>query len=193
MTTDVLEKPAKVAINGVDVPTLLATIGAVGNQRELAKFTFRANGEWLRGTHSRTRMNGFSGAGGDHERDADFVVENDHPAVLVGGDNGATPVEFLLAALSACITAGIGNIASARQIKLKSVETTVEGDADLAGLLGLDENVRNGFGGIRATFRIKGDAPADKLRQIVEQSVRRSAVYDVLTNGTPVAIGIETD
>lgn len=193
MTTDVLEKPAKVAINGVDVPTLLATIGAVGGQRELAKFTFRANGEWLNGTHSRSRMNGFSGAGGEHARNQDFVAEADHPTVLVGGDNAPTPVEYLLAALSACITAGIGNIASARQIKLESVETTVEGDADLLGLLGLDENVRNGFSGIRATFKIKGDAPEEKLRQIVEQSVRRSAVYDVLTNGTPVAIGIETD
>lgn len=193
MTTDVLEKPAKVAINGVDVPTLLATIGAVGNQPELAKFTFRANGEWLKGTHSRARMNGFSGAGGDHERAQDFVAEADHPTVLVGGDNAPTPVEYLLAALSACVTAGIGNIASARQIKLESVETTVEGDADLLGLLGLDETVRNGFSGIRATFKIKGDAPEEKLRQIVEQSVRRSAVYDVLTNGTPVAIGIETD
>ena len=193
MTTDVIEKSAKVAINGVDVPTLMATLGAVDSQRELAKFTFRANGEWLNGTHSRTRMNGYSGAGGDHQRVTDFVVENDHPAVLVGGDNAATPVEFLLAALSACITAGIGNIASARQIKLTSVETTVEGDADLLGILGLDNGVRNGFSGIRATFKIKGDAPEEKLRQIVEQSVKRSAVYDVLTNGTPVVIGIETD
>lgn len=193
MTTEIIEKPAKVAINGVDVPTLMATLGAVDSQRELARFTFRADGEWLKGTHSRTRMNGYSGAGGDHRRAADFVVENDHPAVLVGGDNGATPVEFLLAALSACITAGIGNIASARQIKLESVETTVEGDADLLGILGLDTGVRNGFSGIRATFRIRGDAPQEKLRQIVEQSVKRSAVYDVLTNGTPVVIGIETD
>jgi len=193
MTTDVLEKPAKAAMNGVDVPTLLATIGAVDNQRELAKFTFRANGEWLNGTHSRARVNGYSGAGGDHERDADFVVESDHPVVLTGGDNAPAPVEYLLAALSACITAGIGNIASARQIKLESVETTVEGDIDLQGILGLNDAVRNGYNGIRATFKIKGDAPAEKLRQVVEQSVQRSAVYDVLTNGVPVAIGIETD
>jgi uncharacterized OsmC-like protein len=184
-------KPEKVAINGIDVPTLLATIGAVNEHRDLAKFTFRANGEWLKGTHSRININGYFGAGGEQGREADLVMEGDHPAVLCGGDNAPTPVEFLLAALSACITAGIGNIASARQIKLESVETTIEGDIDLLGILGLSDEVRNGYNGIRATFKIKGDASADALRQVVQQSVARSAVYDVLTNGVPVAINVE--
>ncbi len=188
MTTDVMEKPAKIAMNGVDVPTLLATIGAVGEQPELAKFTFRANGEWLKGTHSRTRINGFSGAGGDHERAEDFVTDGDHPAVLCGGDQAPTPVEYLLAALAACITAGIGNIASARQVTLHSVETTVEGDMDMQGILGLNDDVRNGFGAIRASFKIEGDAPAEKLQQIVQQSVARSAVFDVLTNGVQIQV-----
>lgn len=188
MTTAVMEKPAKVAMNGVDVPTLMATIGAVGEQPELAKFTFRATGDWLKGTHSRTRINGFSGAGGDHMRDQTFVAEGDHPAVLCGGDNAPTPVEYLLSALAACITAGIGNIASARQITLHSVETTVEGDIDLQGILGLNDNIRNGFGKIRASVEIKGDAPTEKLQQIVQQSVARSAVFDVLTNGVKVDI-----
>ena len=190
MTTATLEKPAKRAMNGVDVPTLLATIGAVGAQPELAQFTFRAEAEWLKGTHSRTRMNGFAGAGGEHRRDADFVAEGDHPAVLCGGDNAPTPVEYLLAALAACITAGIGNIASARQITLQSVETTVEGDIDLQGILGLNDEVRNGYSGIRARFRVQGDAPAETLRGIVEQSVARSAVFDVLKNGVAVDIDI---
>lgn len=188
MTTDVMEKPAKIAMNGVDVPTLLATIGAVGAQPELAKFTFRANGEWLKGTHSRMRINGFSGAGGDHTRADTFVSEGDHPAVLCGGDNAPTPVEYLLSALAACLTAGIGNIASARQITLYSVETTVEGDMDMQGLLGLNDAVRNGFGAIRASVKIKGDAPAEKLEKIVQQSIARSAVFDVLTNGVKVDV-----
>lgn len=190
MNTVVLDKPAKVAMNGVDVPTLMATIGAVGDQPELAQFTFRANGEWLKGTHSRTRINGFSGAGGDHERAQTFVVEGDHPAVLCGSDAAPTPVEYLLGALAACITAGIGNIASARQVELHSVETTVAGDIDLQGILGLDDGVRNGFNAIRASFRIKGNAPIEKLEQIVRQSVARSAVFDVLTNGVTVDIDV---
>lgn len=188
MTTATLEKPTKVAINGVDVPTFIATLGVVGQQPDIAKFTFRANGEWLSGTHSRTAFPGFFGAMADQEHKERHTIDGDHPQVLCGSDNGVTPVEMLLAGLSACITAGIGNIASIRQIKLHSVETTVEGDIDLNGILGLDKTVRNGFAGIRATFRIKGDASDEVLEQIVQQSVARSAVFDVLTNGVPVTV-----
>ena len=114
------------------------------------------------------------------------MIDADHPAVLVGADNGPTPVEFLLQGLAACLTAGIGNIAAVRGVKLSSVESVVEGDINLLGLLGLDREVRNGYSGIRASFKIRGDAPPEKLAAIVEQSRARSAVYDVLTNGCPV-------
>ena len=189
MTTATLERP-KVAMNGVDVPTLLGTINFVGDNPEGAKFQFRAKGEWMDGTHSRATMNGFFGAGEEHKRGVDFVVEGDHPAVLCGGDRGATPIEFLLSALAACITAGIGNIASARQIKLTSVQTTVEGDIDLLGLLGLNDEVRNGYNAIRAKVKIEGDAPAEKLAKVVEQSIARSAVFDMLKNGTDVSVEV---
>lgn len=188
MTTETLDRPAKVAINGVDVPTLLGTIGAVGDQRGLAKFQFRAKGDWISGTHSRATVNGYFGAGGEHGRDQDFVIEADHTTVLCGTDLGPTPVEYLLSALAACITAGIGNIASAKQIRLSSVKTTVEGDIDLQGLLGLNDQVRNGYQAIRCTVAIEGDAPADQLRKVVEKSVQRSAVFDMLKNGTDVRV-----
>ena len=186
--TSVVEKPAKVAINGVDVPTLLETIGVVAQQPEAAKFQFRANGEWVTGTHSKATVRGFFGAGAEQDRDTEFVIEGDHPAVLCGADHAATPVELLLGALAACLTAGIGNIASARQIKLDEVKTTVVGDIDLQGLLGLNDEVRNGFQAIRVTIDIKGDAEAEKLRKIVQQSVARSAVFDMLKNGTEVFV-----
>ncbi|MCT8997299.1 OsmC family protein [Chelativorans intermedius] len=188
MSTQTIETPTKVAMNGVDVPNLTATLGVVEGNRDLAKFTFRADGKWLSGTHSQATMAGYRGAGGDHERPRAHVIHGDHPAVLCGADNGATPVELLLAALSACITAGIGNIASIRQVKLHSVETTIEGDIDLQGIFGMDDTVRNGFSGIRARFRIAGDAPAEVLEKIVRQSVARSAVFDVLRNGVPVSV-----
>ena len=95
------------------------------------------------------------------------------------------PVEYVLHALAACLTAGIANIAAARNINLTSVESTVEGDIDLLGILGLGEGVRNGFQGIKVSFKLKGDDP-DKLRKVVEQSTARSAVYDIVTNGVPV-------
>lgn len=190
MTTATLEKPAKVAMNGVDVPNLLGTINAVAEQPVAAQFQFRAKGEWIKGTHSRATVNGYFGAGQEHRREADFVAEGDHPAVLCGADNAPTPVEYLLTALAGCITAGIGNIASARQIKLNAVKTTVEGNIDLQGLLGLNDEVRNGYQAIRCMVEIDGDAGAADLRKIVEQSVARSAVFDMLTNGTNVQVNV---
>jgi uncharacterized OsmC-like protein len=180
----------RVPMNGVDTPTLLATINAVKGQPELAKFQFRASSRWLAGTHSRSRSEAFSGAGGTHRHEHDFQFDADHPKVLVGGGAGPTPVEYLLHGLAACLTAGIANVAAARGVKLREVESTVEGDIDLRGIFGLSDEVRNGYQGIRVSFRIAGDAPQEKLREIVEQSRARSAVFDVLTNGTRVEIDV---
>jgi uncharacterized OsmC-like protein len=181
----------RVPLNGVDTKALFATIDAVKGQPELAKFQFRASSRWLAGTHSRSRAEAFSGAGGTHRHERDFQLDADHPKVLTGGGAGPTPVEFLLHGLAACLTAGIANIAAARGVTLQEVESTVEGDIDLRGILGLSKDVRNGYQGIRVTFRVKGDAPAEKLREIVEQSRARSAVFDVLTSGTRVEIDVD--
>lgn len=194
-TTTTTPKPSKptrkvVPMNGVDTPTLFATLDAVKAQPALARFRFRATNRWQQGTHSRTRIESFSGAGGEHVHAREMTYDADHPQVLVGRDQGPTPVEFLLHALAACITAGIGNIASARGVTLYEVESTVEGDIDLRGIFGQSSEVRNGYEQLRLSFRIKGDAPAEKLAEIVEQSRARSAVYDVLTNGVPVAITV---
>lgn len=177
-------------MNGVDTPALFATLDAVRAQPELAKFRFRATNRWQQGTHSRTRFDSFYGASGEQAHKQAYAYDADHPAVLVGRDEAPTPVEFLLHALASCITAGIGTIAAARGITLYEVESTVEGDIDLLGLLGMSDGVRNGYEGIRISFKIRGDAPEEKLRQIVERSRDRSAVYDVLTNGTPVSLSV---
>ena len=119
------------------------------------------------------------------------VVDSDHPEVLVGSDNAPTPVEYLLHAIAACLTSGIGNIASARGVDLTKVSSTVEGDINLLGILGLsDGSVRNGYEELRVTFHIEGDADEATLRSIVDQSRQRSAVYDALTNPTPVHIDV---
>jgi uncharacterized OsmC-like protein len=176
--------------NGVDTPTLFATLDAIKGQPDLAKFQFRVSNRWVKGTNSRSRMEAFTGAGGQHEHKRVFEYDADHHAVLVGGDEGPTPVEFLLHGLAACITAGIANIAAARGVTLTEVTSRIEGDIDLLGILGLSNEVRNGYQKIRATFDVKGDAPAEKLREIVDQSRARSAVFDVLTNGVPVEIAV---
>jgi uncharacterized OsmC-like protein len=190
MATVTTEKAMPQPRNGVDTPKLLTTINAVGAQPELAKFQFRAENRWQTGTHSRTRIQSFSGAGGEQAHGKEFVYDADHPPVLVGRDQGPTPVEFLLHALASCLTAGIGNVAAARGVTLTEVESRIEGDIDLRGILGLSDQVRNGYQQIRVDFTIKGDAPAHVLEKIVEQSRKRSAVYDVLTNGVPVSVSV---
>lgn len=187
------ERPRRepMPMNGVNTPTLFATIGAVGDQPALGRFQFRATNRWKSGTYSQTRIEGFAGAGGEHQHQSVFEYGADHPAVLVGEDRGPTPVEFLLHALASCLTAGIGNIAAARGIRLESVESRLEGDIDLRGILGLSDEVRNGYERMKVTFKVTGDAPPEKLRQLVEQSRARSAVFDVLTNGIPVEIDVE--
>jgi uncharacterized OsmC-like protein len=182
----------RVPLNGVNTPTLFATINAVKAQPELAAFQFRATNRWLKGTHSRSRIETFSGAGATHRHTGQIEFDADHPAVLVGADNAPTPVEFLLHAIAACITSGIGNIAAARGVTLTEVESTVEGDIDLRGILGLSDQVRNGYKRMTVRFRLKGDAPEEKLRQIVAQATARSAVFDVLTNGTVVEVATES-
>lgn len=176
--------------NGVNTPDLLATINAVRDTPALAKFRFRASNRWINGTYSESRVESFSGAGGEHTHQTQFQYGADHPAVLVGEDRGPTPIEFLLHGLASCITAGIGNIAAVRGVTLTSVESRVEGDIDLRGILGLSDQVRKGYERINISFDIAGDGPQEKLREIVEQACARSAVLDVLTNGVPVDISI---
>ena len=179
--------------NGVDVPTLFATIDAVRGTPDLARFQFRARNEWVAGTHNRSTIQGFYGAGQeDATRAEPFTYDADHPTVLVGTGQAPTPVEFLLHALAACLTAGLANIAAARGITLRSVSSTVEGDLDLRGILGLSDDVRNGYQQIRVRFEVDGDASAEELAALVEQARQRSAVYDVLVNGTDVAIEVGT-
>ncbi len=178
--------------NGVDTTTLFATLDAVKQAPEAAKFQFRAHNEWLSGTHNRGTIGDFFGVGEERSHERTFVFDADHPVVLVGRDQGPTPAEFLLHALAACLTSGLANIAAARGVNLTEVRSTVTGDIDLNGILGLDREVRNGYQQIAVRFTVKGDAPAEKLREIVEQSRARSAVFDVITNGVPVTIDVDT-
>jgi len=192
MTNSKPTKRTPVAMNGVDTPTLLATISAVGAQPELAQFQFRADNRWISGTRSESMMHGFFGAGGEHKHIAAYKATGDHPAVLCGADTGPTPVEWLLHALATCLMAGVGNVAAARGVKLNKVEAKIEGDIDLRGLLGLSQEVRNGYQGIKVSFEIDGDASPEQLEQIVMQSKARSAVFDVITNGVPVSVAVKT-
>jgi uncharacterized OsmC-like protein len=183
----IIDSPVR---NGVDTAALFGTINVVKEQRELAQFQFRATNTWVNGTHSRGSINGFYGAGQEHAREVGWDFDADHPLVLTGADQGPAPVEYVLLGLAACLTAGVANIAAARRINLNSVESTVEGEIDLQGLLGLSPDVRNGYQQIRVAFRIDADATEEQVRALVAQSQARSAVFDVITNSVPVTIEV---
>jgi uncharacterized OsmC-like protein len=187
-----LARGKRAPLNGVNTEALFATINAVRQQPEAAQFQFRASNTWIRGTHSRSRCESFSGAGGVHQHAQPFSYDGDHHPVLTGAGMAPAPIEYLLGALASCLTAGIGNIAAARGVELTRVTATVEGDINLLGLLGLDARVRNGYQAIRVHFRIEGNAPAEVLRAVVEQSEARSAVLDVLRNGVAVNVEVVT-
>jgi uncharacterized OsmC-like protein len=179
--------------NGVDTDQLYGTLDAIKAQPELAVFQFRARNRWIDGAHNRSTIQRFYGAGQeDTSRDEPFEIDAGEPAILLGSDTGANPAEHLLHALAACLTTSLVYVAAARKVRLTEVESTIEGDMDVRGALGLSDEVRNGFTNIRVSFTVRGDAPEEKLREVVTRAQRRSAVYDMVTNGVPVSVAVET-
>jgi uncharacterized OsmC-like protein len=181
------------ARNGVDTEALFATLDAVKAQPELATFRFRARNTWIDGAHNRATIQGFYGAlEEDVSRAEPFTIDAGEPPVLVGTNTGPNPAEILLAALSACLTTTLVYVAAARGVRLTEVESELEGEMDVRGCLGLDDDYRNGFERIRVSFTVKGDAPPEKLREIVQRAQKRSAVFDMVQNGVPVAVEVAT-
>ncbi len=176
--------------NGVNTEALIGAREALGAAPEAAQFKWRATCEWVNGTHSRTTINGFFGLGEEQTRKNTFSIEADHPEVFAAEDNAPTPVEIVLSGLSSCLTAGVAAIAQHRGIQLRSVKATIEGDMDIQGILGMDDEVRNGFGTIRVNYDIDADADADDIKALVAQSQKRSAVFDIITNPTNVFVTV---
>ena len=180
--------------NGVDTGVMFATLDAIKAQPELGAFQFRARNRWIGGAHNRTTIKDFYGAGQeDTSRASEFTIDAGEPAILLGTDTGPNPVEYLLHALAACLTTSLVYVAAARGVHLTEVESTLEGDINLNGALGTDpEHHRNGFEQIRMTFRVRGDAPPEKLRELVARAHGRSAVFDSITQGVPVHVDVVT-
>ncbi|UCC15207.1 MAG: OsmC family protein [Gammaproteobacteria bacterium] len=176
--------------NGVNIDALLDARQALTEAPEAAQFQWRASSQWVNGTHTRSTVEKFFGLGEEQRHKTTFVYDTDHPEVFASEDNGSTPVELVLVGLSGCIGAGIATVAANREIKLNSVRTTVEADMDLAGILGIDGDVRNGFNNIRVKYEIDADASEDDIKAIVAQSQKRSAVFDIVTNPTEVDVEV---
>lgn len=176
--------------NGVNVDALLGARHALSEAPPAAQFTFSASNEWVNGTHSRTTVNEFFGLGEAQQHRTPYVLDTDHPEIFASEDNGPTPPEMVLIGLAGCLTAGVASVAQNRGIQLTSVKATVEGNLDVAGILGIDPDVRNGFGGIAVRYEIEADASTDEIRAVVAQSQKRSAVFDIVTNPTAVTVDV---
>src|SRR5436305_10223295 len=174
--------------NGVNVEALLAAREALTAAPQAAQFKWRAACQWKNGTHSHSTIESFFGWGEEQHRKKTFAFDADHPEVFASEDKGATPVEYVLVGLASCLTAGIAAVAQHRNIQLRSVTATLEGDMDIQGILGIDSDVRNGFGGIKVSYDIDADAKREDIEALVAQSQKRSAVYDIVTNPTNVTV-----
>ncbi|MCB1342225.1 MAG: OsmC family protein [Pseudooceanicola sp.] len=185
-----VQNQVKAVQNGVNTEALLGARAALADMPAAAQFTWRATCEWVDGTHSRSVVKGFFGLGEEQSHTKSFTVESDHPPQFAAADNGPTPIEIVLSALASCLTGGVAAVAQHRGIQLHAVTAKVEGDMDIAGVLGIDADVRNGFSAVRVSFDIDADATADEIAALVAQSQKRSAVFDIVTNPTNVSVSV---
>jgi len=176
--------------NGIDLPFLLDARQALTDNPDAARFQWRASCSWVNGTHSHTVVEGFGGLGAEQAHTTAFHYDVDHPLCFGSEDHGPTPTEILLVGLAGCLTAGVAAVAQRRGIQLRSVRATLTGDMSVLGVLGADPDVRNGFEHIAVHFDIDADAPPADIAAVVAQSQKRSAVYDALTNPTPVTVTV---
>jgi len=176
--------------NGVNVEALLGAREALTEAPEAAQFKWRATCAWINGTHSSSSVESFYGLGEEQTHRKEVKFDSDHPEVFASEDNGAAPIEFVLVGLAGCLTAGIASVAQNRDIQLRSVTATLEAGMDLAGILGIDSDVRNGFDNVRVHFDIDADASSEDIEALVAQSQKRSAVFDIITNPTNCTVTV---
>src|SRR3954467_957720 len=186
MTTITSSTPTR---NGIDTAQAYGTLDVLRAQPAAARFEFRVRNRWIDGTHSRSTIHDFWGAGAeDASRAEPFILDASEPPVLFGHNEAPNPAEILLHALAGCLTLTIVNVAAARKVTLYEVSSTLTGVLDARGATGIDDSYRNGFEGIDVAFSIRGDATPEKLQEIVDRAKSRSVVYDMVTNGVPVAV-----
>jgi uncharacterized OsmC-like protein len=175
-------------INGVNLDTLMGTVTAMQADPELGKCRFRATNKWLDGNRNQSTVHGFYGAKQEMVHKQVFTMDADEPDILAGNDQGANPVEHLLHALASCLTTSIVAHAAVLGIKIEELEAELEGDIDLNGFLGLDENVAKGYTEIRVRYQVKTDP---KHLERIRRLINFSPVYQTISNGTTVDVQIQ--
>ena len=178
-------------VNGIKVDQLFSTIDQVKENPEIAQFKFRAKNTWIDGTHNRATIKDFYGALQEDDSRDPLVFELDEPPVLCGNNRGANPVEYLLVALSGCLTTSLVAHSAAKGIEIKKVESRYEGDLDLQGFLGLSEKVPVGFQNIRVYFKIEADLPEAEKEELIKMAKKYSPVFNSLAKPVPVSVELD--
>ncbi|BCH27732.1 osmotically inducible protein C [Mesorhizobium sp. L-8-10] len=176
-------------LNGLNVQAALDTIAALKADKSLAKFQFRARNNWVDGGENRSTIRDFYGAGQeDTSRPMPFEFTNGEPPVLLGNNEGANPVEFLLHALAGCVTTTFVLHAMARGITIREMSTELKGDIDLRGLLGLEEGVPAGYEQINIQMHVKADCSDEELDDLLRYAQQHSPVCNTVCRPVPVVI-----
>ncbi|MCK5343720.1 MAG: OsmC family protein [Candidatus Heimdallarchaeota archaeon] len=178
-------------VNGVNVGQLFSTIDQVKVNPEIAQFKFRAKNTWVDGTHNRATIKDFYGALQEDDTRDPLIFELDEPPVLCGKNLGANPVEYLLVALSGCLTTSLVAHAAAKGIEVKKVESRYEGDLDLQGFLGLSEEIPVGYQNIRVYFKIEADLSEAEKEDLIKMAQKYSPVFNTITKSAPVFVQLE--
>jgi uncharacterized OsmC-like protein len=176
-------------MNGLNVQAAFETIDAIKADPSLARFQFRARNNWINGGENRSRIRDFYGAGReDDSRKAPFEFTNGEPPVLLGSNEGANPVEFLLHALAGCVTTTLVLHATARGITIRELSTELDGDLDVRGLLALHDAVSPGYEHIRIRMHVKADCSDEQLDELLAVAQRHSPVCNTVCRPVPVTI-----
>jgi uncharacterized OsmC-like protein len=188
-----IEQSDKQNVNGVDVMKLKQTVQAISETPSLADFKFRIANKWQGGGLNQTTVKASYGAGQEfRERDGKFTMQADEPPILLSGDKAANPVEHLLHALAACVTTSAVYHSAAREIRLESIESTLEGELDLQGFLGLDPNVPKGYRNIKMNVHITGDLSEEQKREVMRLGCEFSPVYSMVSKSVPITVELSS-
>jgi uncharacterized OsmC-like protein len=179
-------------LNGVNVDQVFSTIDRIKEKPEIANFSFRARNSWVSGTHNRATVKDFYGALQEDDSRAPLVFEIDEPPVLCGRNKGANPVEYLLVALSGCLTTSLIAHASVRGMEIRKVESRYEGELDLQGFLGISEEVPVGYKNINIYFKIDADLSDAQKLELIEMAKKYSPVYNSVANPVPVSVKLDS-
>ncbi|MEM8508646.1 MAG: OsmC family protein [Bacteroidota bacterium] len=178
-------------INGFDLESISDTVNELKHNPSKARYTFRTKNDWIKAGHNRSYIKEFYGGGKEDEsRNKHFIFDNGEPPILLGNNEGANPMEFVLHALAGCMTTTMVLYAATNGISVEKISSKIEGDLDLQGFLGLDPTVRNGYQNISVSFEVEGDIDGEDRTRLTDFCLK-SPVFDIIANSVPIALKLE--